>query len=369
MSDEATSPPLNAENNYYLSFVGLSIVGDSVGLLCESVFWAVYLVMFCYAMWIQTRRGLRSPPTIAIFCVTCVLFASSTTLWVLNFTVYFTRVKEILNEHADLGLLERIYASNAGTERYGLPMETLFLFNMIIGDGVVIWRAWVLWQGSRMQKLVVLPMIMLLTSFVFSAIALSCLAANSFGGTSTIPGGSRTCQWGEPIAWAISLLTNVTSTSLIAIRAWQHRQFLKSSLGRLHRKSISEKVLVLLVESGFIYCFFWLSQLILFFDIQPGARVIYLYYVLSTMGDQISGIYPTAIIILVNTQRSMSSDNQYFSGHADLERTPQSQELTSLQFRAPGHTETKTLPDFQPFVATNVSMTESGTTSRVGGEV
>ncbi|KAF8916124.1 hypothetical protein CPB85DRAFT_1216948 [Mucidula mucida] len=259
--------------------------------------------------------------------------------------------------HADLGLLDRIYVANDHIEPYGLPMETLFLLNMIIGDAVVIWRAWVLWKDSHLRKLVFIPMVMLLTSFIFSIIALTCLGTQSFGSKSTIPGGSMTCQWGEPIAWAISLLTNITSTTLIAVKAWCHRQFLKSGLGRLHIRSRSEKVLLLLVESGFIYCFFWLSQLILFFDISIDSNVGYLYMVLSTMGDQISGVYPTAIIVLVNMQRSMADDSKA-SMHIDSgsNRTPRSQELSTMQFNASARAKSLRFPsDTQPSTMTFAS--------------
>ncbi|EEB89589.1 hypothetical protein MPER_12292 [Moniliophthora perniciosa FA553] len=96
-------------------------------------------------------------------------------------------------------------------------METLFLSNMIIGDAVVIWRAWALCKATPLQPLVYVPMAMLSISFAFAVISLDCLATNGYGfSQSTIPEGSKVCQWGEPIAWGISLLTNVVSTSLIA---------------------------------------------------------------------------------------------------------------------------------------------------------
>ncbi|KAF9033477.1 hypothetical protein BDZ89DRAFT_1062938 [Hymenopellis radicata] len=212
---------------------------------------------------------------------------------------------------------------------------------MVIGDAVVIWRAWAIWKGSRLQVLVFIPMFLLLVSFIFAIIDLSCLGTQSFSVRSTIPEGSRLCQWGEPIAWAVSLLTNIVSTTLIAIKAWQYHQFLKSNSSHFRLRSKNQNILLLLVESGFIYCLFWLSQLILFFDIQDGSKTHLLENALGALGDQISGVYPTAIIILVNLQRSMADD-------VESDRTHRLQELSTIQFDAdPIHASLK-MPDFPP---------------------
>lgn len=55
---------------------------------------------------------------------------------------------------------------------------------------------------------------------VFAIIDVHCLATQSFAVKSAIPDGSLTCRWAEPIAWAISILTNVISTGFIAVKAW-----------------------------------------------------------------------------------------------------------------------------------------------------
>ncbi|KAJ7641833.1 hypothetical protein FB45DRAFT_1054244 [Roridomyces roridus] len=103
-----------------------------------------------------------------------------------------------------------------------------------------------------------------------------------------------------------ALGTNATCTLLIGLRAWQHRR-ITSSLNIIEsengsRRQIStNRILSLLVESGFIYCLFWLTQLILFVPVDRTAPVYYLYDVFSGMGDQISGMYPTLIIVIYPT--------------------------------------------------------------------
>jgi hypothetical protein len=90
-------------------------------------------------------------------------------------------------------------------------------------------------------------------------------------------------------------------------------------------KSKADQILSLLVESGFIYCLFWvcsascflgllpnwgrserssiqIPQVITFFDWTPRTNQT-LYYgmkILDAFADQISGMYPTLIIVIVN---------------------------------------------------------------------
>ncbi len=151
MSDEST--PLSAADNYYLGLIGQTLVQTSVSLICEGIFWTVYLVLFTFAMRIQLyaenislslissyscrRRGLRTPATMTMFAVTCLLFASSTSLWAMNFVSHFIRLRHMLIYHADLGLLDRIYVANDHIEPYGLPMETLFLLNVSLS---LLWQ-------------------------------------------------------------------------------------------------------------------------------------------------------------------------------------------------------------------------------------
>ncbi|KAF9254754.1 hypothetical protein L218DRAFT_951312 [Marasmius fiardii PR-910] len=209
-------------------------------------------------------------------------------------------IQAFLFKYPQLGLLDRCLALDNDLEGFGLPMEALFLINMIVGDSIVIWRAWVLCQNSRFQKLVYLPIVMLLTSFVFTIVALDCLFLNGFGNDSSIPAGSKMCRWSEAIAWGLSLATNILSTGSIAIIAWQHRQFMKEHLrgGESRTLTRSERVLFILVESGFIYCLFWSNT--------QRDFITFLKVFLDAVGDQISGLYPTCIIILVNMQQSMS---------------------------------------------------------------
>ncbi|KAK6992389.1 hypothetical protein R3P38DRAFT_3289931 [Favolaschia claudopus] len=82
---------------------------------------------------------------------------------------------------------------------WGVPMEALFMFNMIVGDSVVIWRVWAIY--ARMQRWVVsLPVLMLVMSFAFTIIDINCLTSSSFSSQSALAGGGGVCDHAELIS-------------------------------------------------------------------------------------------------------------------------------------------------------------------------
>jgi hypothetical protein len=108
---------------------------------------------------------------------------------------------------------------------------------MVVGDTVVIWRAWVLYQ--RTLWVVAIPCTMLLMSFsepivvnccttseclifpiVFTVIDLTCLTGAGWSNQTAIAGGGEICTHAELMSWAFSFVTNATCTILIGYKAW-----------------------------------------------------------------------------------------------------------------------------------------------------
>ncbi|KAJ7493494.1 hypothetical protein FB451DRAFT_1020706 [Mycena latifolia] len=239
-----------------------------------------------------------------MLCVVVYLYATSLTLWALNVTVWFKNAHNFYMDHPSTPLPDRAAQANIDVAVFGTPMEALFMFNMVVGDSVVIWRAWVLYQ--RTLWVVSIPCLMLLMSFIFTVIDITCLTGAGWSHQSAIAGGGPVCAHAELMSWAFSFVTNATCTILIGFKAWCHRRTMRSlNIMGNNRRMPTDKILSVLVESGFIYCFFWLTQLILFFDISRDMPVIYVYELFSSMGDQISGMYPTLIIVIVNLHQTI----------------------------------------------------------------
>ncbi|THU83203.1 hypothetical protein K435DRAFT_971657 [Dendrothele bispora CBS 962.96] len=283
--------------------IGLSIYHTGVSVLIESACWGCYALLFAFAVYVQSSNGLKSARSQIMLAVTCLLFLSSTALLSLNATWFLrNKIRKTLILDPQDSLADKWEASQSEISRFGQPSEALFLLNMMVGDAVVVWRAWVIWE--RRHALILFPVICLLAALGFAITDIICLHASSLPTASTIPIGARICVWAEPISWALSLLTNIVSTSLIAIKAWLFRQAIKQLLGSTPPRSRAHRIMILLVESGFIYCFFWIGEVVLFIPIDRNSNAQFAWVFFASIGDQISGIYPTAIIVLVSLQQT-----------------------------------------------------------------
>ncbi|KAJ7090484.1 hypothetical protein C8R44DRAFT_818014 [Mycena epipterygia] len=273
---------------------GLQLAAANSGLIVETAFASVYGVIFTLAVYSICRKGLKSRRSIVMLCVVVCLYASALGQWAINVATLFRFLYSLFAvDPASKGSTRE--PASAFPLMYG--QQGLYMFNMLLGDSVVLWRALVLFQQPRVAVLI--PCFMLFMSLVFTLFFLVpfILGHDQIFGSELL---FSNCQF---IAWMFSLGTNASCTILIGIRAWQYRQMMRTLYAT--RKLATERIMSLLVESGFIYCLFWLTQLVIFnkFPFSPAAS--YAFDVFSSLGDQVSGMYPTLIIVIVNFQRTI----------------------------------------------------------------
>ncbi|KAJ7595467.1 hypothetical protein C8J56DRAFT_1042564 [Mycena floridula] len=153
---------------------------------------------------------------------------------------------------------------------YGLDISlNLFLrLNYLISDSIVVWRAWILWPNNM----------------------------QTFGNSKFTPNGARTLIMTLPL-----FLTNFTVTLLMACKVWRYRSEIKRDLGMGKRKTQVEKVLVLLTESGAIYCMLWIIDLVTTATHSLNSLA---YEVAVGLFPELTVIYPTIIILLVALDRT-----------------------------------------------------------------
>ncbi|KAF8191015.1 hypothetical protein K438DRAFT_2018445 [Mycena galopus ATCC 62051] len=271
---------------------------DLLGVVVESIFCSVYGVLFAVAVYSIFRKGLRSRASIIMLVVVVFLYMASVIQWALDFASawydihYFYMVPDVpIPERGDLG--------DSTFGNLNAAAEALFVFNMIIGDSVVIWRTWAIY-GQRMLAIAI-PCILLLVSFVFNLIDIVCA---SYDGP--LPGGEIICPVAARTGWAFSAATNIVCTILVALKAWQHRKIIRAlNLQGKPQAILTEHILVLLVESGFIYGLLWLAQIIAYLPFPDSSPLWWVYEIIAPSGDQIAGMYPTLIIVVVNFKRTM----------------------------------------------------------------
>ncbi|TRM57631.1 hypothetical protein BD626DRAFT_514054 [Schizophyllum amplum] len=161
--------------------------------------------------------------------------------------------------------------------------------NYLLSDFVVVWRAWVLWPDNRYVRA------LLALCMCGSTIGVIIEVYWAFQLYGTLQLASRTLLMMVPL-----LVTNMVTTVLMAARVWFYRRDIKRSLGKSNRTRV-EGVLLLLVESGFVYCGLWIMFIVLRQSSESNADA---YGIVKTAFHSLAGIYPTFIVLAVAAQRS-----------------------------------------------------------------
>ncbi|KAF9063179.1 hypothetical protein BDP27DRAFT_1451391 [Rhodocollybia butyracea] len=203
---------------------------------------------------------------------------------------------------------------------------------LLFGDSIVAWRAWVIWDRDKHTPRVLAALMVanvgeetqvyypdlvyLNTQRRFKGTNIAGCALNSSMRTDET-GPASTLAW---VSNALSLVVNALSTGLIGISAWQHYQLLKSATrgGRTH----VQKMLLLLTESGAIFCVIQLLYVIL--QVQdvnapsPRSLVTYFFNVIAAILTIFSALYPVCVFVILRTGYSTVEN---FSLH-DITVTP-----------------------------------------------
>ncbi|KAJ3828418.1 hypothetical protein F5880DRAFT_913275 [Lentinula raphanica] len=278
-----------ARNNYH----------GVCGLIAESALYGMYTALLIYALRQLNAFSEDNPkPRVIALLSLLLMFALSTTLWALDITDFIRGLDEILL---------KTYSNT--TQRYSnymielnprvIAQTTIFSIEYLIGDSMVVWRACALWGYSK--KIMLLPILLLFSAAVLVFFFVGCLGFHNW---EYILGEPEVCFNSYMGTFFLSIAINLLATSLIATKAWMHHRFLQSVSVKKSNKVL--KIMILLVESGFIYLVIWGTKSIsILIDINagtPGGQ--FAVSLLNSMGNQVVGLYPTLLMVLANAQYS-----------------------------------------------------------------
>ncbi|KAJ7822507.1 hypothetical protein B0H14DRAFT_2828564 [Mycena olivaceomarginata] len=210
-----------------------------------------------------------------------------------------------------------------------IPVSNVQIIRVIIGDGVVIWRTWAIYQ--RRLLAILMPSILLLG--LFSSVVIDTICYNN-----PLPGVEQICPWSGLIFWTFSIATNITCTIMIGFKAWQHRKMMRElNLSGTHSRTPTERILSLLVESGFIYILLWATEIIVWLNYSRDSPLQYAFEVISPMGNQIAGMIGNDISLntLQWDVKREPTDTLVTEGRVDVHRdtvveiTPETYESTA----------------------------------------
>ncbi|KAJ7435272.1 hypothetical protein FB451DRAFT_1464395 [Mycena latifolia] len=259
-------------------------------VLAETVLYA--------SSYILVTRGLHSRSSKLMLAVTLVMFGLSTWDWAVD--VHLLRDDLKLFLPADLiqpppDNSQRVKINTA------LRISQAIINNIcvLLSDSVVCWRVYILYGRSKR----VLWTAGCLLSALFTALFLCNLTQIGIGFPSV--GNLHQLSPGDLsidiIALALCALINMWATSMIAYQGWRCWREIRRYFKGTNRRTFAESMLVLFAESGAVYTALWIVKNII---IIPSVEdTAYTYYATVLM-YQITGMYPTLVIILVALQKS-----------------------------------------------------------------
>ncbi|KAK1236057.1 hypothetical protein PQX77_000697 [Marasmius sp. AFHP31] len=282
------------------SKLGQNLILSSAGLVTASALYGVYLVVFCSAMSILYRHAVRFTSTrTALFVALVALFIISTS-YLCSTTSYFVlTIRALLVNNPGDPVRAKNAAFIAKNHVVGVIGQVMLPIAVVIGDSIVLWRAWSLSGKNRMIMIFPILLQLALTAMAFSWIG--CFVDEDLP-TQISP----RCRKLNTATYVLSMITNFAATAVIGYMAWRHRQQIKSSLAPCPKRERFGRRLVLIFESGVVYTTLWIIQLATL--VSPGSDDFLnqaFRQVFSAAATQLVGIYPTAIVVLIYMRQSV----------------------------------------------------------------
>ncbi|KAK0193504.1 hypothetical protein F5146DRAFT_1181574 [Armillaria mellea] len=265
-------------------------VSDAVfiAVIVEVLLYGMYTCLFLGSSYLLIFKREKTKVFVVMMVLNTIMWFVSTS----HVTITIIKIHGVYlrgTEHG--GNIITLEGNNTSPGLYTLlALECL---NFFIGDGIVLWRAWILCNRSRWILCVSSILGVTASATTASALLPHLWSREPLASTaSDVPFSSVQAT----TAMILTLSTNVWATSLIAYRTWTHHRSIRSLTGSSFISQFCKQhgILKWMIESGsplnngqqFAAVIIWVSA-------SNGI------YVLFCVLAQLTAIYPTLIIALV----------------------------------------------------------------------
>ncbi|KAF9449449.1 hypothetical protein P691DRAFT_667446 [Macrolepiota fuliginosa MF-IS2] len=300
-------------SNVELPDIGYQFIIKTVRIAFECAFYGIYLLLISTSTIILCRKIRVSPKASGfLLLVTIVMFGASTVFLTMDMIDIIKRFQIILMDNPEASLQAKQDLADTTLQQWMWTGEMLFIFMLILGDSVVIWRTWALFRDT--EKYLIAPILTWIGSVVAAFYELGCDVKNGWVVQSTDPSagsvGLQSCAKADTTSFSLSYATNIICTTFIMYKAWMYRRSMSQYLGSARRRTQVEKIMTLLVESGAIYLALYTFQAVPIYGGHFSAGSFVAVEAVNAIIQQAMGMYPTAIVILVEMQRSIYDTEQ-----------------------------------------------------------
>jgi len=261
--------------------------------LFVGIVFGAYVVLYGTSLYILLRNGrlLRSTPRLVMLTITSLMFALGLIALVLQTSLSYQQFAQMFNSSST-----SLWSAHR-TSVVTAVVATIARIIYILSEVVCAWRAAVLWNYDR--RVVAVLMVFLFGATSAAGVNLGRTLHPIFADQTTTDSGAKLGECALIMVGPL-LATNILSTALIGIKAWQHRSVLLKHLDMNSVAMRAEKTFVIVIESGLAYIGIWVFYLVSTFRVLPAPG----FDVMDAILVYFSGLYPTGVIIFVALRKS-----------------------------------------------------------------
>ncbi|VDC02680.1 unnamed protein product [Peniophora sp. CBMAI 1063] len=283
------------------------------GTILGTFLFGSFTLLLALSVHILRQRGLRTRAYAVMLTLVVLMYALAATSWAIL-------VSSILQV---VGLPEVYAMQNAAPLIIkDKTLQWCLGLNVFMSDIIVAWRTWSLWSTSNRGRWIGLIGCLLL----FGTAAAGCVDLAMFSFRTIIPekqyASTELGYDNEPsIVYAnfsgelgviFSAILNVSCVLLAAVKTWQLERIQKP-IGRRLTENRVGMILLLLVSCELAYCVFWVYWIVagIYETQKVDSDTINLTFLIAnnTAAAQITGIYPTFVVVCVSLQKHDEEDN------------------------------------------------------------
>ncbi|KAF9258490.1 hypothetical protein L218DRAFT_799160, partial [Marasmius fiardii PR-910] len=277
---------------------GISLLYHTLGVIFQTFFFGIYAILTVFSIYVMTKTGVRNGMRKYLLLMSIFMFFVATGYWIAKLLVLLFQIQNIVDNTPPP--IPTPIDPSTHTE---LILGAVVLINYALTDTVVVWRAWVLCSDSYRKYLYIPLFFLCCASVTVSATIIIRITIQSIphaDGDKSDPRIkvlTRAIDICQVSNYGFSLLLNLSATALIALKSWYFRKWIKFELSAIQsHRTRGEKIMLLLIESGVLYCISVIIALVFTVIRLPFGTLGDLY---TPVNIQIAGIYPLVVLLLV----------------------------------------------------------------------
>ncbi|KAI0323939.1 hypothetical protein GY45DRAFT_498714 [Cubamyces sp. BRFM 1775] len=305
--------------------IGTNLLHSFVAVTVKTFLIAVYAILV-----LETARLLLKETRTRVSVCTCIvvflMFGLDLALWMIDIRNVVIAIQMTLLSTSAAPLSDIWFVAEKEILRLASVEDVVYSYLTILGDTIIIWRVYAFWSRGQERLALIIPVAFLLGSLSTSKMLSYCaaqLGSDIALGTFQHPAFCRNIQ---TASYSTTLATTGVATILIGYKAWAYRQSYLEAFGKTACQSRTrpQMIMLVLVESGVIYMLFFAVQIIMslpsvnqFIEERPALTLALTIYQYSS--SLIVGIYPTVIVVLVKSKRSvLRPESEGGTAHSEI---------------------------------------------------